>query len=283
MVMKSNKNINNVSEELKNKIIEAYKNNKSLRAIEKEFNITRQSVSKYLSEIGIKKTKGNHYRYYFHDFDYFENIDTEEKAYWLGFIYADGYIVNSRANNYGQRSFGLTLSVKDEKHLRLFKNSIRATNPITYYSKEKSKFCRLLLKSEKTVQDLIDKGCYVQKTKILRFPNYSQIPKELIHHFIRGYFDGDGSISISKDNRTNRDIYRVNIVGTNDMISGIIREIGFGYKIKEKRTDKIYYYSYDAIKNFDDLFNFLYKDSNIYLQRKYEKFVTFKNILKSRV
>ena len=82
------------SEELQNQIIIAYQNNISLRQIEKNFNVNRRTVSKFLEEKNIKTIKGNHYRKYFHDFDFFEKIDNEEKAYWLGFMFADGYIVN---------------------------------------------------------------------------------------------------------------------------------------------------------------------------------------------
>lgn len=67
-----------------------------MRQIEKEFGVTRTTVSKFLENKGIKTTKGNHYRKYFHQEDFFENIDTEEKAYWLGFMFADGYITNKR-------------------------------------------------------------------------------------------------------------------------------------------------------------------------------------------
>lgn len=81
----------------------------SLREIEKTFGATRPTVSKFLEQKGIKTTKGNHYRKYFHNIDFFEVIDTEEKAYWLGFMYADGYIINNE-NRYGEDGFGLTLA-----------------------------------------------------------------------------------------------------------------------------------------------------------------------------
>ena len=61
---------------------------------------------------------------------FFENIDTEEKAYWLGFMYADGYIISNNGR-YGQEQIGITLSTKDLGHLEKFKQSIEATNPIT--------------------------------------------------------------------------------------------------------------------------------------------------------
>ena len=73
----------------------------SLREIEKQFNVTRTTISKFLENKGIKNTKGNHYRKYFHNENFFETIDTEEKAYWLGFMFADGYIINNE-NRYGE-------------------------------------------------------------------------------------------------------------------------------------------------------------------------------------
>lgn len=101
--------INKVSEEIKEKIIKDYLNNKSIRQIEKDYNVDRKTTGKFLEEKGIKSLKGNHYRKYFHNENFFENIDTEEKAYWLGFMFADGYISEKR-NGYGQDLFGITLA-----------------------------------------------------------------------------------------------------------------------------------------------------------------------------
>ena len=100
------------TEELQNQIIAAYKNNISLRQIEKDFDVSRKTISKFLEEKGIKTVKGNHYRKYFHNFDFFEKIDSEEKAYWLGFMFADGYIVNYD-NYYVEDVLGLSVSLKD--------------------------------------------------------------------------------------------------------------------------------------------------------------------------
>jgi uncharacterized protein (DUF608 family) len=65
-----------------------------MREIEKQVPYGRASISRMLERLGIKNTSGNHYRKYFFDFDFFEKIDTEKKAYWLGFLYADGCILS---------------------------------------------------------------------------------------------------------------------------------------------------------------------------------------------
>ena len=72
----------------------------SIREISVKYGYSRPALSKFLEEAGIKTTKGNHYRKYFHNVNFFEKIDTEEKAYWLGFMFADGYIIDN-SNRYG--------------------------------------------------------------------------------------------------------------------------------------------------------------------------------------
>ena len=123
--------INKLDIEIQNQIIEAYQKNISLREIEKRFNVSRGTVSAFLEKKGLKTTKGNHYRKYFHDVDFFENIDNEEKAYWLGFMYADGYIVDN-SKRYGEDEFGITLAIDSLDSIEKFKASISATNPIRY-------------------------------------------------------------------------------------------------------------------------------------------------------
>lgn len=73
------KNIKFFDEKIQQQIIDDYLNNKSMRQIEKDYGATRQSVAKFLEARNIKTIKGNHYRLYTHDYDYFEKIDTEEK------------------------------------------------------------------------------------------------------------------------------------------------------------------------------------------------------------
>ena len=107
-------------------------------------------------------------------------------------MFADGYIVDNE-KRYGQDAFGLALAKDSIDSLEKFKKSIKATNPITWDTSKKGSQPqgRLLMRSQKTVNDLIDKGCVKQKSLILQPPK--NIPDDLIRHFIRGFFDGDGS------------------------------------------------------------------------------------------
>lgn len=265
-------NIKQLNDEQIQSIIQDYQNNKSIRQIEKDYGVTRKSVAKYLEDIGVKTTKGNHYRKYTHQYDYFENIDTEEKAYWLGFMFADGYIVDY-SNKYGEDKFGITLHSKDISTLKQFKTCIQSTNPITDVSSNGRSLMRIIMSSQKTVDDLISHGCLKQKSLILKPP--VGVPKNLIHHFIRGYFDGDGSIFWNKSEferheTWNTPSYIINITSTKEMIEWIIDQVGFGNLTKEKRRQKTWYYRQSGNQKVKDFCEYIYKDATIFMERKYQ-------------
>lgn len=265
-------NIKKVSKEVLLNIIEDYKNGKSMRQIEKDYGVTRQSVANYLEEEKIKTQSGNHYRKYYHNFDFFEDINTEEKAYWLGFMFADGYIVDY-SSKYGEDKFGITLHMDDMETLEKFKNSISSTNPITDVSSNGRKLIRIIMSSQKTVDDLIKHGCVKQKSLILKPP--IGVPKNLVHHFIRGFFDGDGSIFYNKSEferheNWNTPSYSISITSTKEMIEWIIDTIGFGNLSKEKRRERTWYYRQSGNQKVKLFCDFIYKDATIFMERKYK-------------
>lgn len=272
-------NIKKLKDEQIQQIIEDYQNGKSMRQIERDYNVARQSVAKYLEEKQIKTTKGNHYRKYKHQYDYFENIDTEEKAYWLGFMFADGYIVDY-SKKYGEDKFGITLHSKDKKTLEQFKKSIQSTNPITDVSSNGRQLHRIIMSSQKTVDDLISHGCIKQKSLILKPP--IGVPQSLIHHFIRGYFDGDGSISLYNDKRQIKTLYCgcVSFISKlNDYLynDGIVNRssINFG---KDKKRRIFCDIEWSGFTNMKAIFHYMYDDATIYGNRKYNKFLEIFNL-----
>lgn len=261
-----------VSKEIQEKVMEAYKNNVSMRQIEQDFEVTRGTVSKFLEEKGIKTTKGNHYRKYNHNEDFFETIDTEEKAYWLGFMYADGWIQNNE-NRHGQDHFGISLSTTDRDHLQKFLNSLNATNPIRDYKDGMSK---VELTSQKTVNDLIKHGCFKQKTFILEPPK--TVPENFLSHFIRGFFDGDGSI-IKSGGKFYEQYHRYRFSVSFSCMENIGRWLkdyfGFGSVIKDNRKVASYSYTIGGNEVLEEFYHKLYDNANIYMDRKYERFQEF--------
>lgn len=260
------KNVKFFSEEEKQTFIRDYKNNKSIRQIEKDYGVTRQSLSKFLEEQSIKQEKGNHYRKYFHNFNFFENIDNEIKAYWLGFMYADGYIVDYQ-DIYGEDQFGIKLNKNDLKSLEDFKIDIESTNPITNTDNNS---LRLLMTSQKTCNDLISHGCVKQKSKILKPPK--NIPNNLIRHFIRGFFDGDGSIY---KHTIRDDYYYCCFTSTEEMCIFLQKELNCGYIYKDNRKDTVYYLKIFKQEDMFKLFNYFYKDSFRFMIRKFNLFQEF--------
>ena len=256
-------------EEIK-EIVNMYKNNFSIRKISEITHYSRPKLTKLLEQTGVKTNKGNHYRKYFFNFDFFETIDNELSAYWLGFIYADGNI--TKKGEYGEQEFKISISNKDIKLLEHFKKDINSTYPIRFDCSKglQHKMCLLSMRSQKTVEDLKNKGVVENKSLILEFPSCSQVPQHLLHHFIRGYFDGDGSIS--KTTKGSYDDYQVSFVGTQKFIQQLYSVLQMGSVFPDKRKSNSWYLSISGNRQIIKLFDYLYKDATRYLDRKYNTF-----------
>ena len=94
---------------------------------------------------------------------------------------------------------------------------MKINNKISY--REKTKSYRMSFRSKKCKEDLINKGCVPKKSLILKFPTYEQVPQKLMKDFIRGYFDGDGWFTNTKD------CFQVGIIGTENFIHRFLNEI----------------------------------------------------------
>ena len=216
--------------------------------------------------------------------DYFEKIDTEDKAYWLGFLYADGCINRLYRNEkLSNMNLEIGLCKEDTEHLNKFSRCIESNvpikNKINTYKGHKYESSRLIICSKKMCYDLWDKGCTPQKTYTIKFPDNNIVPDKFIRDFIRGYFDGDGCIYVNE--KTGR--IEVTITGMFDMLNGIsnfliskkiLRVKPKLYKDKRSEANTMYIYGKDSIK---EILDYLYKDSNIYLDRKYAKYIEFYN------
>lgn len=210
--------------------------------------------------------------------DLFFNELNEKSAYWLGFIYADGYI--SKTEN----CIRITLSDKDENHLIKFKNDIESESSITYhmnrYSEKYSltKKTRISIFSKQIKQDLYNLGCTSSKSLTCKFPN---LPENLIPHFIRGYFDGDGSVYIIKPRgRMKNPSIGCSFIGNKEFMEVLRDKLGFS-KEKTLRIDKrllvnIRTLEFVGFNIVDKFYNLIYNNATIYLNRKKEVFDWYK-------
>lgn len=192
---------------------------------------------------------------------YFEKIDTEDKAYFLGLLFADGNVYLKRYR------VQITLSNKDAYILNKFAECINYSGKI--YS-DRGLYSKLILPSEKMCKDLISLGCTPNKSLSLKFPE--KVPKELINHFIRGYFDGDGHIS--KDKNLIKAYYHINITSTEQFLKSLqdvftknninVGKIYKRYKHKEISAHTMYIKN----KSSKEFVDYIYKDATIFLTRK---------------
>lgn len=258
-------------------ILKEYQKGRSLTEISNELNIAKSTANYLFKECGGQtrslreinlKNKANE--------NFFSKIDTEEKAYWLGFFYADGYIISKRKwQNY---KIGIKLSVEDINHLRKFKKDIEYTGEVKifqrrkrYYKNEKD-ICNIDISSNKLAEDLIKNGCVENKTLILKYPSKDIIPECLEKHFIRGLIDGDGCICIDKNKN-----FVLNFTGTKSMCEGVLRFFNKeNIKLRKRfpeRFNNNYSFNIKSRNQVPILLSIIYKDATVYLDRKYEKYL----------
>lgn len=214
---------------------------------------------------------------YYEDETFFEKINTERKAYWLGFLYADGCIhIDKRECIH----ITLELHPKDEYILEEFIKDL-SSNRRVY--KNKRGYVRLEICNSKIGLDLINLGCVPRKSKILKFPTEDILPKELLRHFIRGYMDGDGCIStymkLRKNKKTAIHICEIKFIGTYDMLKGI-KEFFKSEKniLINRHSPSTYQISFTG-KKYRDIVDSLYDDATVFLVRKKEKWEEYKKYL----
>jgi len=222
--------------------------------------------------------------------NYFDIIDTEEKAYFLGFLFADG------CNHESKNTILISLQELDKHILETFKICIDSSKPLYVKRcdidnkrkiKTKQKAYELVINSKHMSAQLARLGCVQAKSLILEFPSEDIVPSNLIRHFIRGYFDGDGCCYISKPKNYKVTNYGIEIMSTKmfcDSISTIIKnELSISTRVYD--IDILKYKSitkklrFSGINKVFTFLDWIYKDSNIYLNRKYDKYLYIKEIL----
>lgn len=252
-------------------------------------NRTKSAITHQLCKLGFKKyqkTGGQFPKKYSFNEHYFDHIDSENKAYFLGFLYSDGY------NNVERGIIELSLQEEDRCVLEQLSNLLQNSKPL-YFKDRKSKnqnhknVYRLTLYSKYTSNRLKELGCGQCKTKTLDFPNYNQVPPHLMRHFLRGFWDGDGTIGFIKRKDTKNKTVSTRICGTYEFLYGLQlllkEEIGVLLPICDTKHCDFLKIMYVTSKiNTYNLLCYLYKDSTIYLPRKYQKFLDIRNFLESQ-
>jgi hypothetical protein len=247
--------------------------NKSIKQIAKECSCSISKVQKYLEKHNLTRSNLDSKRIRsknnINNSDYFNVIDTPEKAYWLGFLMADGSI--SKNGYY----CALSLATKDKDHLNKFaeifnlpvhdgKRFDKRTNHTYYWS-------TVTITNKYVVDTLINLGMCNNKTYRLETDLFINIPNEIKRDFIRGYFDGDGSANGNKISITSCSENFLIMIGDHIINSLCIEPY---YKYKNGNVICIAWYRQNNLCKF---YEYLYADTSIYLSRKkneIKKFIT---------
>lgn len=203
-----------------------------------------------------------------------------KEAWMLGFMYADGCITD---NN----SIIINIATKDIDTLEKLKVliskdvNIKTRQSGIYFSS------RIEIRSKELANYFKDLGCIPRKSLVLTFPNINQVPVELQSHFIRGYFDGDGSICY----RESRNEAKINFKGTElflNELRNILLNIGCTCSIYKQNNSKIWNLDITGYNNIIMFLEFMYKESqeDIRMDRKYNKalniFITIEKLRKKK-
>lgn len=253
--------------------------NQTLKNIGAMFGVSKGVISRIIKENLpsdlIRKTTHK----YKADYNIFETIDTPEKAYWLGFIAADGCVFVRDKN----ASIIINIHEKDVEHLEKFKKFVKSDAKIVHHIQTEgfsnnTPMVKFTLNSVKMAQDLINKGVVPKKSLILKPPN---IEEEFYLPYILGYFDGDGSIHQFNNNRE----FGISIQGTKEILEWILSVLNQPNTSLEKRYadgKNSFYIRWGGIQKVYNILKPLYESVNCNLSRKYEIFKILETVVLSR-
>lgn len=280
----------NVTTGLEDRIVELYcEQGLTLKKIAIKFNISTTPVTNCLKKLGIaRRDYSESRRIYDLNRGYFHNIGTPDKAQIVGFIYADGCIM--------EKSYRLSIGLhkKDRDYLEFIKSRLEYDGPI--YDKQKS--VALTINCDEIYNDLIDIGLTQRKSLTLNFPSIDKIPELLYPHFIRGYLEGDGCICTRGFFRKNNEVKilsgMVTICGTFQFllsIQNVLSKLDIKSAISQKRILKergvnshvlTITNAQRVVKFLDWIYEGYQTQFNFVMTRKYNKYLELKESLYER-
>lgn len=260
---KCSNNVKCLTKEDLEKALQMYNSGMSLKKTSKHFNMSGFTLSKNFKRNNIDIKQLNRYgkhKNFDCNKDIFSDIDSEEKAYWLGFLLADGYI--------SKDSWHLELALKKEDydHLVKFKNFLNANIEIRYKAKTKS--YSLSITSKKICTDLIKHGVVNNKSLTCIMNEHIISNEKLKWHYFRGFIEGDGSVTVDK-----KKYAHLSLTSNCILLTQLTDKLPEYYKnmkpIKDKRSNA-YHISLGNNKTISILKK-CYLNCHIYLDRKYKK------------
>lgn len=269
-------------------LVTLYLNGKSIKELSKKYERAESSIRDLIKRRGIKLrplTEVNR-KFKVHE-SFFDVIDSEEKAYFLGFLYADG---NVKPN---KNMVVLALKESDREILERLNKLIHIDKPL-FLEKNKRDGNRentvgIRICNKNITEKLIKHGCHPNKTFTLTFPEW--LDENLYSSFIRGYFDGDGYIGIIRDSRKDKNenqyqkyYHKFTLTGNEVFLRSVANvlkqklDVNTSFEIRYKnRNNGIVTMTVKGSNQIEKLYDYLYSNVNLFLNRKHEIFKQIKN------
>ena len=260
-------------------VIQDYLDGMAIKDLAEKYDRSHQSIGQFLRRQGIETEKRIQTKSpYTLDEHWLDELDCEEKFYFLGYFYADG------GNSVDRNQIRIKLNIQDKYMLETFRNWFKSNRPLLPLDKNGEictyKGCKELdLTSEYLCKRLAELGAPETKSAILQFPAF--IPDKFMSHFIRGYFDGDGNICIFGNNKNKELRANITITSSNYFIDGLYKYILNTLEIDSRVDDcegKVYKrLQIEKNKEVKKFLDWMYKDATVYLTRKYNDYIKFSN------
>lgn len=241
---------------IKSNALEVLRTGVSLTKAAEQLHLDRQTVTKWGKEAGLTFTVSDKKPI---NSIVFNKVDTEEKAYWLGFFYADGYVSDDNHIEIG-------LKLSDEEHLNKLVSFLSFGGKIY----KDSYRVRLCFKDMQIGNDLKHLGCIPRKSLVLQFPTEKQVPTYLLNHFIRGYYDGDGCILDPA-----KYAFGMSLIGTKNFLNGVLNHLFLNSPniIKNSKSSESVFQIQLHGKKSRLFLKEIYTDSTVYLKRKHDRYL----------
>lgn len=245
----------------------------SMEELVEKHGISFVSICKYMRQNGIDYYSGHGRKHHFNQ-DYFQELNSPEKVYWFGYLYADGSI--NKVNTYDVVPVRLRLncSKKDRYLIEKFLEALECDTEITDYIPKgtyaQNEMSKVAINSKKLCDDLTKNGFRLLK-KDSTGDVFNHIDKKFHRDFIRGYFDGDGSITTSQMFFTVEESLGIKIQEI--LMQNCQLNKTSLRKYEDKGYDSLVTLTYGGRLQLIKIFNYLYEDAKIFLPRKHERFM----------
>lgn len=244
-----------------------YQSGLSPSQIARQLGKSYSSVYFQLRTLGIKRrSRSEACRGFAIDDRWFKEIDSEYKAYWLGFIAADGCLAHGS-------TLQIAIKKEDGALLEDLRKRLGIVTPVRYCAKR----AWLTVSSKLLAEDLRSHGITERESLKLRWPE--TVNEDLVSHFLRGYIDGDGSWTVYSSG--GRKHYFLHIYGTQQFLNrcrDVLIKNCYTSSPPVRKTrpnEKIYRLTFGGRKQLSRIWHFLYDEAHVYLERKRSVFADF--------